>query len=128
MNSKAEQTRSLSVADISKLVLALAVLAFTMWAFYHYSEVATSLRAVGVMAGVAISLAIAAFTSPGAKAREFMGEAQFEMRKVVWPTREETVRTTIMIIIVTIVLALVLGLIDILLNWAIFETLLNIGS
>lgn len=127
MNSKAEKTQSLNPADIAKLVLAVAVLGATVYGYYYFGDAPGSLRFVGVLAGVLISLAIAAFTTPGAQARGFIGEAQFEMRKVVWPTREDTVRTTIMIIIVTVIIAALLGLIDVFLRWAILDTLLKLG-
>jgi len=48
------------------------------------------------------------------------------MRKVVWPTREETIRTTLVVILVVVVLSIVLGLIDILLKWAILDHLLKL--
>lgn len=128
MSSKAEQqTETLSVTDIAKLVLAAAVLVGTMWAYYHYEDVPGSLRFVGSLVGIGIAAAIAAFTGPGIRAREFIGESQFEMRKVVWPTRDETTRTTIVVIIVVFIIAALLGVIDLILKWAILDTLLKIG-
>ena len=128
MNSKAEQqAESLGAADIGKLVLAAAVLAATVYGYYHFSDVAASLRFVGVLAGILVTMAIAAFTVPGMRAREYVRESQFEMRKVVWPTREETVRTTIVILIVVVIISALLGLIDVILKWAILDTLLKMG-
>jgi preprotein translocase subunit SecE len=49
------------------------------------------------------------------------------LRKVVWPTRQETIRTTIVIIIVVIILSLLLGLIDLILKWAVIDHLLKLG-
>jgi preprotein translocase subunit SecE len=46
----------------------------------------------------------------------------------VWPTRQETIQTTIVIMVVVVVLALLLGLIDLILNWAILQHLLKIGQ
>jgi len=60
--------------------------------------------------------------------REFLTESQFELRKVVWPTRDETLKTTGIIIVVVIVLSLLLGLIDWLLKTIVFDWLLKIGS
>lgn len=117
----------MGAADLGKLAVAAVVLVATVYSYYHFDQVAGSLRFVGVMAGIAISLAIAAFTAPGRSAREYIRESQFEMRKVVWPTREETVRTTIVIIIVVVIISALLGLIDVLLKWAILDTLLKMG-
>ena len=58
---------------------------------------------------------------------EFIRQVQAEMRKVVWPTRQETVQTTLVIMVVVVVLAILLGLIDLFLNWAILQHLLKIG-
>lgn len=112
---------------MGKLTLAAAVLVATIYGYYHFSLVAGSLRFVGVLAGLAITLAIAAFTAPGMKAREYVRESQFEMRKVVWPTREETIRTTIVVAIVVVIISALLGVIDIILKWAILDTLLKMG-
>ncbi len=128
MNSKAEQqTDRPGAADLGKLVLAAAVLVVTVYGYYHFDQVAGSLRFVGVLAGTLIALAIAAFTAPGERVREYIRESQFEMRKVVWPTREETVRTTIVIMIVVVIISALLGLIDVILKWAILDTLLKMG-
>ena len=125
MNTKAEQAGGLSGSDIAKLVLAAIVLAATVYGYYYFDQVSGAVRFVGALAGVAIALAIAAFTAPGRAAHEFIRESQFEMRKVVWPTREETVRTSIVILIVVVIIALLLGLIDLILKWAILDHLLK---
>ena len=50
------------------------------------------------------------------------------MRKVVWPTRDETVKTTLVIIVVVIILALLLGAIDLILKTVVLEWLLKLGK
>jgi preprotein translocase subunit SecE len=77
---------------------------------------------------VAAALGIAALTAPGRRARNFLAESQFEMRKVVWPTRDETIKTTGIIIAVVIVLSLLLGLIDLILKSVVLDWLLKLGS
>jgi len=49
------------------------------------------------------------------------------LRKVVWPTRQETVQTTLVIMVVVVILSILLGLIDITLKWAILDHLLKMG-
>ena len=71
--------------------------------------------------------AVGAFTGPGRSVRGYLAESQFELRKVVWPTREETLRTTLVIIVVVIILSLLLGLIDVVLKWLVLDTLLKLG-
>jgi preprotein translocase subunit SecE len=129
MNTKAEQPRGTSAADIGKLVLAVLVLAAGIFAYSWFdSTVPGSVRLVGVLAALVVALAIGAFTGPGRKARNFIAESQFEMRKVVWPTRDETLKTTLVIIAVVIVLSLLLGLIDLILKSVVLDWLLKLGS
>ena len=129
MNTKAEQPRGTSGADIGKLVLAVLVLAAGIFAYSWFDNaVADSVRLVGVLVALVVALAIGAFTGPGRRARGFIAESQFEMRKVVWPTRDETLKTTLVIIAVVIVLSLLLGLIDLILKSVVLDWLLKIGS
>ncbi len=127
MNTKAEQPKGSQGSDIAKLVLALLVLAAGIFAYSWYSTAAGSLRLAMVVAGVVASLAIAAFTGPGRRIRNFLLESQFELRKVVWPTRDETIKTTGIIIAVVVVLSLLLGLIDLILRSVVFGWLLKIS-
>lgn len=129
MNTKAEQPRGTSGADIGKLVLAVLVLAAGIFAYSWYdNSVAGSVRLAGVLVALVAALAIGAFTGPGRRARNFIAESQFEMRKVVWPTRDETLKTTLVIIAVVIVLSLLLGLIDLILKSVVLDWLLKLGS
>lgn len=129
MNTKAEQPRGTSAADIGKLVLAVLVLAAGVFAYSWFDNtVPGSVRLAGVLVALVAAMAIGAFTGPGRKARNFIAESQFEMRKVVWPTRDETLKTTLVIIAVVIVLSLLLGLIDLILKSVVLDWLLKLGS
>ncbi|MCX7513866.1 preprotein translocase subunit SecE [Frateuria sp. STR12] len=129
MNTKAEQPRGTSGADIGKLVLAVLVLAAGIFAYSWFNNtVPGSVRLAGVLVALVAAAAIAAFTGPGRRARNFIAESQFEMRKVVWPTRDETLKTTLVIIAVVIVLSLLLGLIDLILKSVVLDWLLKLGS
>lgn len=131
MNTKAEQPKGTNAADVGKLILAGLVLLAGIVAYSWFSgdgNIPDSIRLLGVLAALVISLAIAAFTAPGRRARNFIAESQFEMRKVVWPTRDETLKTTGIIIVVVIILSLLLGLIDLILKSVILDWLLKLGS
>ncbi|MFC5524878.1 preprotein translocase subunit SecE [Rhodanobacter ginsengisoli] len=131
MNTKAEQPKGTNAADIGKLILAGLVLVAGIVAYSWLGRdgnISSSVRLLGVLAALVISLAIAAFTGLGRRVRTFLGESQFEMRKVVWPTRDETIKTTGIIIVVVIVLSLLLGLIDLILSSVILDWLLKLGS
>jgi preprotein translocase subunit SecE len=131
MNTKAEQPKGTNAADIGKLVLAVLVLVAGIFAYSWLGRdgnISSSVRLLGVLAALVISLAIAAFTALGRRVRHFIAESQFEMRKVVWPTRDETIKTTGIIILVVIVLSLLLGLIDLILKSVILDWLLKLGG
>ena len=129
MNAKVDQRAdAISATDIAKLVVALLLLLAGIAAYYFLPHVPHALRILGVFAAVIGALAIATFTAPGRGMRSFLRESQFEMRKVTWPTREETLRTTLVVAGVTVVVALVLGLIDLLLKSVILDWLLKLGK
>ncbi len=131
MNTKAEQPKGTNAADIGKLVLAGLVLAGGIYAYTWFGRdgsIPASVRMLGVLAALVVALAIAAFTAVGRRARNFIAESQFEMRKVVWPTRDETIKTTGIIIVVVIILSLLLGLIDLILKSVILDWLLKLGG
>src|SRR3546814_4567590 len=105
-------------------VLAGGIFAYS-W-FGRDGSISSSIRLLGVLAALALALAIAAFTALGRRVRNFIAESQLEMRKVVWPTRDETIKTTGIIILVVIALSLLLGLIDLILKSVILDWLLKL--
>ena len=127
MNTKVEKAGAANALDIVKLVLAAVLLVAGLVAYYYFADWNGWARLGVMMVGVIAAAAVAAFTGFGRAVREYLGESQFELRKVVWPTRDETVRTTLVIIVVVIILSLLLGLIDVVLKWIVLDNLLNIG-
>ncbi|MBS0557060.1 MAG: preprotein translocase subunit SecE [Proteobacteria bacterium] len=128
MNAKAEQVGGNSAADIAKLALALIVLAAGIFAYYWFNGQPTWQRLLMLIGGLVACCAIGYPTHSGRQLKEFLSESVFEMRKVVWPTRQETIQTTIVIMVVVVILALLLGLIDLILKWVILDHLLSIGK
>ena len=125
MNAKIEQTEGTSLADTLKLVVALLLVAGAIVGYYWFDQYPVGFRAAGMIVAVVAALGIIALTGLGRRAREFLSESQFELRKVVWPTRQETVQTTIVIIVVVMIISIILWLIDLFLGWVILEKLLG---
>jgi preprotein translocase subunit SecE len=126
MNAKAETIGTGKAADAGLLTLAALIVIAGVAAYYLLpTTVAPIWRTVCVVGAIVAACGVAWFTAPGRGMRSYLRETQFEMRKVVWPTREETVRTTLVVILVVVLLSIVLGLIDILLKWAILDHLLK---
>ena len=128
MNTKVEQVGGNSAADIAKLVVALLILSAAIFAYYWYNDFQTWQRLLILLGGFAVSGAIAFFTRSGRAAKDFLGESLFELRKVVWPTRQETIQTTIAVGIVVVILSIILWIIDMVLGWAILDHLLRAGN
>jgi len=127
MNAKAEQVVGNSAADIAKLTLAIIVLAAGVVGYYWFNDLQTWQRLLMLLGGIVGGAAVGYFTRSGHALRDYFSESIFELRKVVWPTRQETVQTTLVIMVVVVVLAILLGLIDLFLNWAILQHLLKLG-
>ena len=76
-------------------------------------------RVLGVVALMLIGAGIALTSSQGKAVLQLLKEANIERRKVVWPTRQETTQTTMIVVAVVVFMALVLWGVDSLLSWLI---------
>ena len=112
MNANAENQESESKMDGLKWVVVFALLAAAVVGNYLYSDVSVVLRTSAVIALVAVAGITAAFTAKGKAAIRFASESRMEVRKVVWPTRQEATQTTFIVLAVTVVKALALWGID----------------
>lgn len=113
--------------DLIKMVVAALIVAAAVVGFYIYSDQSTPLRVAGLLAAVGVAAWIGLQTEPGRTLWNFILEAQIEVRKVVWPTRQETVQTTLLVIGVVILAALILWGLDSVLGWAV-KKLIGGGS
>ena len=116
-----------SVLDTVKLLLALVVLVLGIWGFYYFAQEALLYRVLGILAAVGIAIGIAATTAKGKSLIGFLGTSRSEVRKMVWPTRAETMQTTLMVFIMVVILAIFLWFIDMLLGFGV-KSLLAVGS
>lgn len=107
------------MADNIKLIVAVVLMMAAIALFYTYSEYSTLLRVLGLLATVGISLFIASKTAIGSTVLSYIGDTNVEVRKVVWPTRQETLQTTLVVILMVMLVALMLWGIDSLLGWGV---------
>ncbi|NNE63228.1 MAG: preprotein translocase subunit SecE [Gammaproteobacteria bacterium] len=110
MVTKAEQTTS--GFDTIKLILALAVLIAGVVGFYYFEEESQLLRVIGMLAIAAVAFFIVSITDVGRRSLGFVKDARVEVRKVVWPTRQETLQTTLAVLVIVVLVAIMLWLID----------------
>ena len=112
MSTKSETGKS-SALDVLLLAISLLVLAAGIAGFYYFdAQYITVVRMVGLLVAVAVSMLIAGRTEKGATLFRFFKEADIERRKVVWPSRAETMQTTLMVLVVTVIISIILFLID----------------
>lgn len=98
--------------DTFKLLLAIVILILGIVGFYYYEAESTLYRVLGVVFASMVAIAISSTTTMGQNLIGFGREARMEVRKVVWPTRQETVQTTFMVLVAVIIIGIFLWLID----------------
>jgi preprotein translocase subunit SecE len=112
MNSKVEKTGS-GMTDTLLLLVSVIMLLGGITAYYYYQDLAiTPVRVVALLAVVALASWVAAQSQKGATFFRFLKESDIERRKVIWPTHQETVQTSLMVIVVTIIISLFLAAVD----------------
>ena len=117
MNAKVE-TES-SRFDTLKLGAAVLLLAVAVVAFYRFDDQLLVLRVLGLLAVAGISIFIAAQSTTGRSIIDIIGGAKTEVRKVVWPTRAETMQTTLAVMLMVFLVGIFLWLLDMVLLQAI---------
>jgi len=98
--------------DTFKLLMAVVILLAGIAGFYYYEAEGLLYRVLGLLAFVLIALGVVYTTNLGQSIVGFGREARAEVRKVVWPSRQETLQTTMMVIVAVIIIGIFLWLID----------------
>ena len=102
-----------SSSDIVLWLLAVLIFGAGIYGFGYFEGQAMPLiRVLGLVAATGVALAIASRTVKGREGLSYVREVDVERRKVVWPTRQETFQTTLIVVAVTIVVAIILFLMD----------------
>ncbi|MCV2886384.1 preprotein translocase subunit SecE [Aestuariibacter sp. AA17] len=98
--------------DMFKWVIVIALLAGVVAGNYLFEEQSVLIRAVVAVLGVVVAGFVAASTEKGATFINFAKESRTEVRKVVWPTRQEATQTTLIVLAATVVVSLLLWGLD----------------
>ncbi|MDH4059942.1 MAG: preprotein translocase subunit SecE [Aquincola sp.] len=115
----------MATTDIIKLIIAAALVACGIAGYYLLADSALVLRVLAVVAGIAAAAGVAAISGPGREFFAFSQEAIVEVKKVVWPTRKETVQTTAAVFAFVVVMALFLWVSDKTLEWVLYDLILG---
>ena len=105
------------MVDKVKIGLAVACVVAGVWAYYWFAETALVLRVLMVMGGLLAGGAVAWLSTPGKEFFAFAQEAWQEAGRVAWPSRKETVQTTLVVFAFVILMALFLFTVDTTLAW-----------
>ena len=113
------------MADKIKVAIAVLLLIAGIAGFYFLSESPMVLRVASVLAGIAAGSVVGWTTEPGKRFFVFAQEAVVETKKVVWPTRKETMQTTAAVFAFVVVMAVFLWVSDKTLEWVLYDLILG---
>jgi preprotein translocase subunit SecE len=115
MNAKAEAKDSRF--DLLKWLVVAALVVVGVVGNQYFSAEPILYRVLALLVVAVVAAAVALQTTKGQSFFVLAKEARVEIRKVVWPTRQETTQTTLIVVAVVLVMALVLWGLDSLLGW-----------
>ena len=122
-NTKPESNKG---ADIAVVSLAVVAAAAGLFAFTFLTDQSLGIRLGALVGGLVLAVVIAAFSPSGKRFIAYGRESYEELRRVVWPTRKETINTTGMVAAFVVVVAFYLFVVDKLIVWGLYDGLLRL--
>ncbi len=117
MTTQTETSQS-GALDIVKLLLAAAAIVGGLYSYYYFEfDLAVYIRVLVVLVGTGVGIAIGMMSSQGQRLWHFIQGSRIEIRKVVWPTKQETTQTAIAVFVFTLVMSVFFWLLDSGLLW-----------
>jgi len=101
-----QETSESGVLDILKLLIAAGVLVGGLYGYYYLIEWSLPLRVLLVLGSVIAGIGIAMTSTQGRRLWAFIQGSRVEIRKVIWPTKQETTQTAIAVFVFTLIMAL----------------------
>jgi preprotein translocase subunit SecE len=116
--SEQQEAAQASGLDKAKLAIAIVLVVGGIFAYYWFENQSVWLRTAYVLIGTAAALALAWQTQIGRATLSFILSSRNEVRKMVWPTRQETVQTTLFVMLTVLVVGVFMWILDLALFWA----------
>jgi len=108
-----------TVLDTVKLGLAVLILLAGLVGYYYFSEYSNLYRVLGVLVTAGVAIVLFSNTLRGQNMLGYLKNSRTEVRKMVWPTRQEALQTTLIVVVLVTLIAIFLWLIDMFLGWAV---------
>jgi len=108
-----------SVSDLTKQIFSVVFLVLGVVGFYYFANVLLVYRVIALLVVAAGVLFLLSTTEAGKKVLSFISESKVELNRVIWPTREETTRTTMLVFAMVFVVGFLLWLLDTFLFWGV---------
>ena len=103
--------------DWLKWLVVVGLLAGGVFANWYYQDEMLLIRVVGLLAMAAVAILVALQTERGRAIWALLKESRTEVRRVVWPSNQETTQTTMVVLLLVVIFALILWGLDSLLGW-----------
>ncbi len=116
MSTKTETTAS-GALDWLKWLVVTAMLSGGVYGNWYFADESLLIRVLALLGGSALVVFIAIQTERGRNTWNLIKEARIEIRRVVWPSNQETTQTTLVVLVLVLVFALILWGLDSLLSW-----------
>ena len=107
--------------DVIKWVVVALIVSIGVFGDSYFSAEPVLYRAIALVVLALVAGFVALQTGKGKAFWSLLKEARIEIRKVVWPTRQETTQTTMIVVAVVLVMALILWGLDSLLGWIVSQ-------
>ncbi len=112
MNAQLEEATS--VSDVIKLIISPVLIVLGVVGFYYFSDLQFLYRVIALIAVISSSLGILFTTAKGAAVMSFIAESKQEFKRIVWPTKDEAIRTTLLVFVMVSLVGFVLWFLDML--------------
>lgn len=123
--------------DALKLLAAVALIVFGVGEFYYYGshpliwggqthQISAAVRLLVLLAALGVAVVAARFTGVGASSWRYLMSARAEVQRMVWPSRQQTIQTTVVVIVLVVILGVGLWLVD-LASAALLGTITGVG-
>ena len=115
METKVEEQAT--IVDTAKLALSVVIVLGGLVVYYYFGDSSALLRTLGVLLALALAAVVALTSLQGRTLWKFVQGARVELSKVVWPTKDETIQTTLVVLVVAVIGGVIFWTLDFFLLW-----------